>query len=297
VDLGAHRRAVRLLALLVVSIGLLVVGFCGKQQPPGRSTNNHMANPLRKVDFAPFCLLINPCPLVLISPDCLAQIFLFRRIDFNPLSWSLERIGLGCLHVFLVVLMAVPLAFSSDVFFHIHALGLGRSTAGSWPPCAFPLPPVGGPLAVPGRAYRWHVSCWCVRLRWGSSARVSGHDSSAIQSLQFLLRRRRPVFSCALLLDWFHLLRRRPGVVCEASGGSAASPPWWQPDWLTVGESTPVQRRRHVEATHDVDDATRKRSDDTQGSVKRRLVCVFLMDFDVMPCSTRVVSAFRTFLS
>jgi hypothetical protein len=102
-------------------------------------------------------------------------------------------------------------------------------------------------------------------------------------------------FSCALL--WFHLLRRQPGVVCEASGGSAASPPWWQPDWLTVGESTPVQRRRHVEATHDVDDATRKRSDDTQGSVKRRLVCVFLMDFDVMPCSTRVVSAFRTFLS
>lgn len=189
-DLGAHRRAVRLLALLVVSIGLLVVGFCGKQQPPGRSTNNSMANPLRKVDFAPFCLLINHCLLVLILPDFLAQIFLFRRIDFNPLSWSLERIGLGCLHVFLVVLMAVPLAFPSDVFFHIHALGLGRSTAGSWPPCAFPLPPVGGPLAVPGRAYRWHVSCWCVRLRWGSSARVSGHDSSAIQSLQFLLRRR-----------------------------------------------------------------------------------------------------------
>jgi hypothetical protein len=150
VDLGAHRRAVRLLALLVVSIGLLVVGFCGKQQPPGRSTNNSMANPLRKVDFAPFCLLINHCLLVLILPDFLAQIFLFRRIDFNPLSWSLERIGLGCLHVFLVVLMAVPLAFPSDVFFHIHALGLGRSTAGSWPPCAFLLPPR-RPACGPGK--------------------------------------------------------------------------------------------------------------------------------------------------
>jgi hypothetical protein len=137
---------------------------------------------------------------------------------------------LGCLHVFLVVLMAVPLAFPSDVFFHIHALGLGRSTAGSWPPCAFPLPPVGGPLAVPGRAYRWHVSCWCVRLRWGSSARVSGHDSSAIQSLMFLLRRRRPVFFLCLAVvssappaTWCRLRgeRRFSGVSSLVAAGLA----------------------------------------------------------------------------
>jgi hypothetical protein len=48
-----------------------------------------------------------------------------------------------------------------------------------------------------------------------------------------------------------------------------------------------------VEATHDVDDATRKRSDDTQGSVKRRVVCVSFMDFDVRasPTGATVASA------